>query len=279
MSPTLVAVCGAFSRIVSYTIVVKRFLALFLAAACALTSQARNVRILCLGDSITVGQTGNGTGGLIYNPLGSYRYMLEQMLDTTGVGYEFVGVFTENPAPTQRNVFHTGVSGMAIGPTWNNNDLSAKLYWVLPTYGGDWPDIIVFLLGINDTIRGTSGSQLVTNFTNVMNNIMTRRPKAKIFVSTLLGCTGNTEWQVFNNTLRGPLSPILSWQSAGKPISLVDIGAQNIYPNMMWDTVHPSPAGQQVIAQQFFNAIKPTVMTYFKPRLVNPGANAQFGKD
>lgn len=257
----------------------KRCLALFIAATCVANVHARNVRILCLGDSITVGQTTNGTGGLIYNPLGSYRYMLEQMLNTTGVGYEYVGVFTENAAPGQHNVFHTGISGMGIGPTNNNNDLSAKLYWVLPTYGGDWPDIILFLLGINDTIRGVSGNQLNTNFQNVMNQIMVRRPKAKIFVSTLIGCTGNSEWQVFNSILRGPLSPILAWQSAGKSISLVDINAQNIYPNLMWDTVHPNSAGQQVIAQQFFNAIKPTVMSFYKPRIADPGANAQFGKD
>jgi len=242
-------------------------------------SAGATVQIMPIGDSITVGQVIGQPGIVTYVPAGSYRGILEAKLTEHFADFAFIGDFNTNPAPKAKFTFHNSLSGMGIGPIpgYGNVEYNRTAAW-FPERGGYHPDIILYLLGINDSNQGLTGEQILSNFTNNLNDIMARRPNTMILVSTLIGSSGSTGWIGFNAALRSTMGPIRQWQMQGKKVRLIDINQRNIYPYHMWDYIHPNADGQSIIATEWFAALRGLV-PMSGPKMVNPKDSEKFGKE
>lgn len=236
-------------------------------------------QIMPIGDSITVGQVIGQPGVVTYVPAGSYRGLLETKLNEHFADFSFIGDFNTNPGPKAKFVFHNSLSGMGIGPIagYGNVVYNRMATW-FPERGGYHPDIILYLLGINDSNQGLNSSQILSNFTNNIADIMARRPNTLILVSTLIGTSGSTGWIGFNDALRSPMSPIRQWQAQGKKVKLVDINNCHIFPGKMWDYIHPNYEGQSIIATAWFEALR-EVIPMKNIHQSMPGDSAKFGKE
>jgi len=229
------------------------------------TTAATPLRIMCLGDSITVGYTDNPSWANHPFKFG-YRSGLYTLLDAAGYTIQFVGGSTEpwtgisgdptgggtyKPAFDLRDLgqdHHRGYGGQAAN-FLNNNIVN----WL----ASDAPDLILLKIGTN--------SQDQTGLTNLVNTITTSAPNAHLIIAEIM-----PKWTYqqgianYNSWIRSTLVP--NNRALGRNVSVVDQYAPfltnpadltSINQSLISNGInHPDNAGYNKMAQVWFAGIE-----------------------
>lgn len=184
---------------------------------------AEPLRIMPLGDSITVGYTDNPAWNHPFEF--GYRSGLYSRLSIVGTDFHFVGASTE-PAP----IFGDPTHGGTISPTLDLRPLSqngnrgyggASIPWLTSQVAGwlatDEPDVILMMIGING-ISASSPSQLET----LVSTIVAAKPEAHLIVAQITPLSAyNQHLFDYNTYIRETLVPAQSL--LGRNVSTVDM--------------------------------------------------------
>lgn len=230
-------------------------------APCAIC-QADLVRIMPIGDSITVGYT--NLEGQPFVPFEyGYRAGLYTRLTDAGYSFQFVGQSTEHPTVGTTCVdlaglgqdCHNGYGGQGVGYV---GDRIAN--WVR----ADNPDVVLLMIGINDIGQGSTGNptSVESRLNSIVRTVTTLKPTAHLIVAqTIPYATGYTDSIVqYNRYIRDSLVP--KYQSEGKLVSTVDqytnlLTSGSIDPSLYSNAInHPSAVGYDRMAETWFQGIK-----------------------
>ncbi len=211
------------------------------------------VKIMPLGDSLTEGAN--------HQQCGAYRVPLLKMLDEDGVPYEFVGFHSISAGNvTNGQVKHSGKGGATVITTAQEN---------LPKCEGLDPDIVLVMLGTNDTMQGLTGEHFAQYYDNlIIQKLYEMYPDVMIYVATIPpSVVYGTQNLDTNNKGQTESNPALKAmvekrKSMGFKIELVDMSPEasgitgQDFDDDGKDTVHPKPSGNEKIATQWHKAIK-----------------------
>jgi lysophospholipase L1-like esterase len=215
------------------------------AAAIALAGAAPDVpdpaavplKVMALGDSVTVG-TGSSHGG-------GYRAAFWEKMRDAGIAIDMVGGKVDGPETFDNR--HQGYEQMPL------HELSADVHDKLRTYQ---PDVVLLLTG-SDEARTSSFSPhaFAANLEVMIDRIFTVRPGAKLLVSTLppakFGRNQGAKRAV-NELLR---RTVRERAARGQAIYLVDTFTMLDANREMADTNRPNDAGYERIGEAFADAL------------------------
>jgi hypothetical protein len=207
----------------------------------------RTVRILALGDSMTVGHE--------YDPtrFRSYRGRLYELLTAAGYKTDFVGTQQMTPA-IGGDPDHDGYSGAWIGPGGATNTLTDKLPVILQAVD---PDIIILALGWNSVYNEPSLAG--AKYRDFVNRVAAAKPNAHIVVATLSPQRGQTQAQT-NANLAGyqSLNAVARSLASASPtdrIHLADYASAGFQDSEYWDVIHWLQPGADRAAQVLFQTL------------------------
>jgi len=222
-----------------------------------------------IGDSIT---QSNADG----DPNGSPRKSLYTLLKQEGYDFSYTGHHNRNVdgLPTtgeevENNLYHyhSGVSGILIGDTAKG----ARFGGICPSLPSIWnkgrlksvkPNAILIMLGTNDIGHKYKIEEAPKRIETLLNRIynLPNIGEPTIFLSNVPPNRRNETDQknvlAFNTCFP---KIVKKYQAMGKKIHFVDVHtpiAENYKENMRGDNLHPNAAGNEVMAQQWFAAIK-----------------------
>ena len=212
-----------------------------------------SIRILPLGDSITRGRNGERdfTGG--------YRRPLERRLDDAfgPAAWKFVGQYT-NDSPDMDEVRHQGVGGITIAAVLKGNFHSRRNLPAGELMTAMHPDVVILNLGTNDLSRA-SADEAFKRYDKLRRLILKSDPDVVIVSNTLLGRHGkpnvHERYVAFNDLLRSHRE---RWEADGR-YHLVDLApiVDVATPDDLPDGVHPARRIYDVIADRYFEALRP----------------------
>ncbi len=228
------------------------------------TSARTPLRIMCLGDSITVGYTDNPTWSHPFKF--GYRSGLYTCLTNAGYNFKLVGGSTEpwtgisgdptlggtyTPALDLRDVAQDGHRGYGGASIWSNVNT-----WL----AADTPDVILLLIGINGIGPGSPAA-----LNTLVNSIVTAAPNARLIVAQITPKVSfDQNLYNYNVYIRDTLVP--SYVAAGKKVSTVNLYslflvnpndyASAIAPNVLSNGInHPDNTHYDLMAQKWFEGI------------------------
>jgi len=218
--------------------------------------------ILTIGNSIT-----NGTDK--YN---SYRRALWKKLHDAGFNFDMIGSWDRHhmggdvPDP-DFDMDHEGHSG------WNSADIMDPPAWDsvrgnikrwLQTYT---PDVVLIELGTNDVFQCRKEDEVIRDLDKLISMLRSKNSQVHIFVSNIIPL--GSAWTTKNlchtkpyGELIGDLNNRLTeWipriTQPHSPAILVD-QFSGLDPNRhMYDDIHPNTEGEEIMAQRWFDAIRP----------------------
>ena len=236
------------------------------------TGIALPVRILALGDSITIGMHGTGSDWNVNKSLrGGYRARLQELLAGAGVQFDMVGSSDAVDGREQlADRDHEGHGGWCL--TGGGGRCGADAY----VAGGDagianhadaWlaanpADVVLLHVGTNDLGSGRTPAQLVADYGDFVDQVLTDLPDAHLFVSSL-HIDGRDDVNVgLNGQLRAMVAAKASF---GAPVVFVDTYAGAPTPITGDDAngLHPSLAGYEVMGQNWFDALQAALPALF----------------
>jgi len=196
-------------------------------------AQSTAVKIMPLGDSITMGADNNG-----------YRKPLYFLLADWGYVTDFVGILSDGDFPDREHEGHWG---------WTADMVLAGIYaWTL----ADQPDIVLMHLGTNDIDFGDSVASTITELGQIIDKIRSINPGVIILLAQIIPSTGiSYSERIFelNSEIPGLAQEKTSAQS---PIIVVDQWT-GFYPatDLGDDGEHPNASGNQKMAQKWFDVL------------------------
>lgn len=224
------------------------------------------VRIMPLGDSITVGMHGTGADWEANKSLrGGYRARLQELLDGAAVSYEMVGgsdaVDPREQLPCQA---HEGHGGWCI----RGGDGACSADRHVP--GGDagllghvagWfdvaqPDVVLLHIGTNDLNGAGRGvDEVAEDYAALVEEVFAARPDVYLFVSAL----HLADRDDVNEDLNGRLRQLVEDAAAQRPgqAFFVDTYAEAPEPVTGDDAngLHPSLDTYEVMGARWFDAL------------------------
>ena len=257
------------------------------------TAADEPLRIMCMGDSITVGYTDNPTWSDTpeTNFKFGYRSGLYTRLSNAGYSFQFVGASTEpwtgiSGDPTRGGTYtpaldlrdfnqdgHRGYGGQTAS-FLNSN--------ILDWLASDDPDIILLKIGTN--------SQDQSGLDTLVNTITTTKPDCHLIIAQIMPKYGYQQGIVdYNTYIRETLVP--NYQAMGRKVTLVDQYApfltntadltsidQSLFSNGI---NHPDNVGYDKMAQVWFDGIEALGIgpTYDSWIANYPGVGEQTGID
>lgn len=212
--------------------------------ACAVASA--QTRLLCLGDSITLG-SGPGVQG------GGYRYFLKQMLQARALATDFVGGLTDNPGPLDDKE-HEGHGGRS----------TAELAEGFPGWPGARaavaaaaPDVVLVLSGRNDP-EPLNLDRLLTDYRKLVGEVVEACPQGRVIVSNMLLARTVDSFEA----TRAALADVAVQQAVyeqrlmGRRVEFLDAMRQcALTPEEFSDHVHLSDLGYANLARLWFRAV------------------------
>jgi lysophospholipase L1-like esterase len=233
-------------------------------------SDARPLRILPLGDSITRGsylaqKDGKATG--LPHPLsGGWRKALQDKLHTAGIAFDFVGELSyaafgrDGAVDPKFDPDHHGLAGFGntgilkggIVPTPPDvlaslgvNEI--KVPGIIEVLKKRQPDIILLMSGANG-FDAPARDRLIRT--------IGEHSTAQLFVATILPQKAPRAGWENVDAYNASLPAIVATQkTAGKRITLVDMHAAITTDDLSPDGVHPNQAGMEKMAAIWFSAI------------------------
>lgn len=223
-------------------------------SADAINITGRPVRIMALGDSITMGAGGSSS-------LGGYRGWLQNSLNAATCSYDFVGSqIYYSSGLADKN--HEGYAGYTIDKLKlvTNYEISAF-----------WPDVVLLHAGTNDLLAtrdcswgttpcGMPYSQVRADIslTQLISNIFAIKPDTAVYVAKIIPMRSpaynSTAVVTYNSYIPGIVS---QFAAQGRRIYTVDqYNALLPYVNDTYysDSAHPTDAGYQIMANAWYAA-------------------------
>lgn len=208
------------------------------------------LRILCIGDSIA-------QGGVQGRAEWTYRLPLQEMLCDEGVAFDFIG--------TQATGVHPSVQWPAVGAKpfdpehegyygWTTAAVGEQLRGNLPRLPP--PHVALIHLGTNDQNADDFQAAIIAPLEDIVAQLQRLSPKVAVFIGHLCFDFGpaleiRPHVEAMAGRLDKPESPVATvhhyrdWrENPGKP------GAHT------FDWVHPNPAGQRRMAENWLAAMK-----------------------
>lgn len=178
-------------------------------------------RVLILGDSITAGY------GLA--PEQAYPALLQRKIDAAALPY---------------SVKNAGVSGDTTAGGLRRID------WA---FGREGADVLVVALGGNDGLRGIAPTQMSKNLAGIIDKARAKNPKIKVIVAGMqmpanMGMTFTTEFKAVFPEVAGEKKAVLVDDL------LAGVGGDATLNQP--DRIHPTAAGQQVIAENVWKVLE-----------------------
>ena len=199
----------------------------------AVTWKRNAGRVMCAGDSITVGE-------LLGTP-GGWRKLLFETMAAAGVAYTTVGPYSTNPGSMpsgDRN--HCGLSGdeASVAKTTIGADATTYL-----------PDTVIYGYGANDIGTGASSATYLDDLDAVIDAVQAARPNAKHIVQTLCRPTSGHGYFAYDS--------VYATAAAALPARVASQGAvlANIGTPAQSDNLHPTSAGYDSMAPLIYTAL------------------------
>lgn len=213
------------------------------------------IRIWCLGDSITKGDS------TVAIPRASYRKALVTLLNDAGLNYDFVGTRNNADAsyPQWTDQEHDGwgshTSGNILngGYTGPNDDPFPGIASVVDSIN---PDVVLLHIGTNDYSLPVATS--MNNIHGIINAVRLNNPNVIFFVANMIPI-GKAQFQDANNALAAAItSGIESYSTEISPVYMVDMRTGY---DMAWfaDLVHPDSRGETFMADRWADSIMTNV--------------------
>lgn len=189
------------------------------------------LRIMPLGDSITVGEGANGDGWRL--PLASL------LVDVQQWPAEWVGSQTSGNQPNPRHEGHSG---------WRIDQLAGQVTDWLTTWT---PDVVIVQAGTNDALQGSTAEVMMQRMSTLVATIRQARPSAHILLGELIPVRYGTDrdiasvaMQQFNATL-----PTL----VGDHVALARL---SLVPNrLLVGGLHPGPKGYERMGWIYYRCL------------------------
>jgi hypothetical protein len=242
------------------------------------------LRIMPLGDSITVGNT-NAPGWTIPFTFG-YRGPLYTRLAGAGYKFQFVGSSGEPwnlpfgsgfgaPAvirgPDLRTAGqdnHRGYGGATTNQILSGGKVAGTapgvaVPSVVDMLNADNPDVVLLMIGTNNYASPSA----TTDLDNLVSRIVTTKPNVKVIVAQIPPRAGYQQSVVaYNNYIKNTLVPF--YVAHGKHVSTVDQYANlltnkndltSIDTSLYCDSAHLTPTANERLAQTWFTGIQAVV--------------------
>jgi len=207
--------------------------------------QAQKLKIMPLGDSIT--------------EITCWRALVWDQLADAGLAdkVQYVGSQNSNPQNCQPKTanwdqHHEGHSGWLAVDIANNYLTN----WLKSTPA----DIVMFMLGTNDVVRGKTTDDVIAAYTKMVGIIRAANPKTKIIVDLVIPLSfSNAPIQAINARIPAWAAGLNTTES---PIVIADCytGFQTSY---LRDGVHPNLDGDKIIASR----VGPLLLDFVKKSL------------
>ena len=224
-------------------------------------NEAKEIRILPIGDSITHGRVRSING---YSQQAQYRTAIAARLAANGYRPVMLGHLKTDASVSAKTcdaagvqqpdewIWHSGVSGDRIisSATSTRGGVRDNLHLYLDVAGK--PDVITLLIGTNDLDGSLEAVDAFVAYTNLVWEISRQRPNTKIVASTLLERTENTNGAAgkvasFNELLLANLANLPANYAC---TNLYPVVPQSI-PGAYFDGLHPTMKGNAPISQGF----------------------------
>jgi lysophospholipase L1-like esterase len=211
------------------------------------------VKILPLGDSITQGREFSQ----------SYRYPLWKKLVDSDIEFDFVGSLTENFTGTPDFPDYKGLSFDRDHEGHWGFRVDQILSSVLPGSLIDYDvDLALIHLGTNDVIQGQTTFSTINELEQIITLLRDKNSAVKILLAEPIPTTASfTQYNDAINELGSEIRKLVPRLSTlQSKIVLVDQASGiNVSQDIQGDGLHPTAAGEEKIAQKWFNSIKETL--------------------
>jgi lysophospholipase L1-like esterase len=205
-------------------------------AAADLSPDQTAIRIMPLGDSLTVGHA---------NP-GGYRPALRERLVADGLQIDFVGSQANGPL-TLADQEHEGHSG------WRIDQLSGSVVTWLEAHN---PQVVLLMVGTNDMVQNFQVAAAPDRLGALVDQITSTLPTAHVIVATIprAGDQARLERILAYNAA---IPDLVGAKGAnGERVTYVDVFAVVDEGDLHPDLVHLNAAGNSKIADAWYPAIR-----------------------
>ena len=224
-------------------------------------NEAKEIRITCIGDSITQG-TGGNIDGVSVSYTVQYRTSIAARLAANGYRPKMLGIWkygdwnASHVNQPEDWVWHSGISGDRIVTSGTRGGVRDNLHVYLDVAGN--VDVITLLIGTNDLGGGRTAAETYADYVSLVAEIARLRPATKIIGSTLLdrgdgeGTANHDAVVAFNELLKA------GYQADAFPANFVLLDLFEAVPltttatgNFFDDKLHPNWIGDYAIAEGF----------------------------
>ncbi|MBN1759801.1 MAG: hypothetical protein JW863_15850 [Chitinispirillaceae bacterium] len=191
----------------------------------------------------------------------SYRYPLWKKLIDAGISFDFVGSMTTNFNNVTRSYAdykgkqfdrdHEGHWGWRADEILNKANDNINNW--LTRYS---PEMVLLHIGSNDCIQGQDNNTTQTEITQIIQKLRGKNENVVIFLATLIPCNASSSASSLVSDLNNRIKTLVTQQTTEtSPVILVDQFAGFISGGDQYDGIHPNPAGEEKMAQKWFDAI------------------------
>lgn len=202
---------------------------------------ARLIRIMPIGDSLTEGQTGWNT----------YRYFLWNMLQDSGFPVDFVG--------SREGVLGGGAPDPNFDQdheghwSWRTDEL---LDYGFEIWSAQYPtDIALIFIGLNDMREERTVGQTLANYARIIELLRLSNPRVAIFLGTIIPSDRDNDKVLALNAAMPSFAQAQATENS--PIFVVDQYTGFSLETDTRDGIHPDDSGERKIAGNWFNALSP----------------------
>ncbi len=209
----------------------KHFKIVYLAITLLLFSScSSNVKIACVGDSITEGY------GLTYQSKTAYPVVLDSIL---GSGYSVMNLGRSATTLRKKGDF----------PYW-----SCKEFYDVFAYK---PDIIIIQLGTNDTkTQNWDSASFAQDYQALIDTFKTIPTKPKIYICLPVPVF-KSKWTINDSTLTKWEIPIIKKLAKKNNLPVIDLHSQmSCYGQYFFDGIHPNVKGAKIMADVIAHDLK-----------------------
>ncbi|MPY91897.1 MAG: family 16 glycosylhydrolase [Acidimicrobiia bacterium] len=242
------------------------------------------VRIMPLGDSITIGMHGTGADWQANKSLrGGYRARLEELLDGSAVSYEMVGgsdaVDPREQLPCGAHEGHGGWCARGGDGDCYADDYVEGGDAGLVSHVAEWmdaaePDVVLLHAGTNDIGSGRGIEALAVDYAQLVEEIFSARPDVYLFVSALHIAGRDDVNEDFNERLRDVVADAARAHRGRAYFVDTYAGAAEPLTGDDANGLHPSLATYEVMGQNWFDAISASLPGLFPVRGAGDAAPA-----
>jgi lysophospholipase L1-like esterase len=200
------------------------------------TVSAKAIRIMPLGDSITVGIGSSSSAG--------YRLRLWQDGEAAHWQFTFVGSQSSGPVslPDRQHEGHPG---------WRINQISANIVAWLQTYR---PQIVLLQIGSNDIIQDYYPHTAIQRLDRLLEQITNTLPGTIVMVAEITPLRNpilNEKVVTYDHAIPGL---VRSFETRGRHVEYVDM-YDAVPVSALGDGIHPNTTGYALMAAVWYSAL------------------------